>query len=198
MEAIKELHPAFTHDYYLFRKKVFKIFGGAFHAYDENGILLLCSKQKAFKLREDFRVYADERQMDELLTIKTPQILDIAATYNVQDATTGKPVGAVRRKGIKSILMDEWTFLSSDGIEVGKLTETSVLGAIASRLIKLIPQSYEITSPDGRKTAEIKQHFNPFVLKYSISIFGPDDVIDRRLLVSSGVLLAAIEGREES
>lgn len=27
MQGQKELHPAFMHNYYLFRKKVFKIFG---------------------------------------------------------------------------------------------------------------------------------------------------------------------------
>lgn len=197
MEESKELHPSFTHDYYLFRKKVFKIFGGAFHAYDKNGILLLYSKQKAFKLREDFRVYTDERQMEELLTIKTPQILDIGATYNVEDATTGQAVGAIRRKALKSIIKDEWIFLSDDGREVGMLAESSAFGAIASRVIKLIPQSYVITSTDGRTIAEIRQHFNPFILKCSVSIFGPDVSIDRRLIISAGILLAAIEGRQD-
>lgn len=197
MEMSKELHSAFKHNRYLFRRKVFKLFGGAFHAYDENGILLLYSKQKAFKLKEDFRIYTDERQVEELLTIKTPQILDIGATYNVQDATTGEPVGAIRRRGIKSIFKDEWIFLSNEATEIGKLTERSVLGAIASRFINLIPQTYVISSADGRTIAEIKQHFNPFVLKYSMTILEPEGPIDRRLLISSGILLAAIEQRQQ-
>jgi len=196
MEMSKELHSAFKHNYYLFRRKVLKLFGGAFHAYDENGVLLLYSKQKAFKLKEDFRVYTDERQVEELLTIKTPQILDIGATYNVQDATTGEPVGAIRRRGIKSIFKDEWIFLSNEATEIGKLTERSVLGAIVSRFINLIPQTYVISSADGRTIAEIKQHFNPFVLKYSMTILEPEGPIDRRLLISSGILLAAIERRQ--
>ncbi|MHC4338096.1 MAG: hypothetical protein ACYSTG_09180 [Planctomycetota bacterium] len=197
MEMSKELHSAFKHNHYLFRRKVFKLFGGAFHAYDENGILLLYSKQKAFKLKEDFRIYTDERQAEELLTIKTPQILDIGATYNVQDATTGEPVGAIRRRGIKSIFKDEWIFLSNEATEIGKLKERSVLGAIASRFINLIPQTYVISSADGRTLAEIKQHFNPFVLKYSMTILEPEGPIDRRLLISSGILLAAIEQRQQ-
>jgi len=197
MQEQKELHPAFMHNYYLFRKKVFKIFGGAFHAYDENGIVLLYSKQKAFKLREDFSVYADERQIEELLTIKTPQILDLGATYNIVDATSGQAVGAIRRKALKSIIKDEWIFLSANGDEIGKLTESSVLAAVASRLINLIPQTYVITSTDGREVAYIKQHFNPFVLKYSMSFSGQDDLFDRRLIISAGILLAAIEGRQD-
>ena len=104
MGTEKQIHPAFLHNYYLFRKKVFKIFGGAFHIYDSNQRLLFYSKQKAFKLKEDFRIYADERMVEELLIIKTPQILDIGATYYIQDPVADEPVGAIRRKGLKSIL----------------------------------------------------------------------------------------------
>lgn len=197
MAIAKELHPAFQHNHYLFRRKVFKLFGGAFHAYDKDRNLLFYSEQKAFKLREDFRIYSDESQKEELLVIKTPQILDIGATYNVQDATTSEAVGAIRRKGLKSIIKDEWTFLSSDGREIGKLTESSVARALLSRFINLVPQTYIILSADGRKIAEIRQHFNPFVIKYSMTIVEPVPSIDRRLLVSSGILLAAIEGRRQ-
>jgi len=197
MAAVKKLHPVFQQSHYLFRRKVFKLFGGAFHVYDENGNLLFYSKQKAFKLREDFRVYSDEHLMEELLIIKTPQILDIGATYNVQDATTGEAIGAIRRKGLKSIIKDEWIFLSKEGREIGRLTESSISGALLSRFINLIPQTYVIVSADGREVAEIKQHFNPFVLKYSMTIVEPRPSIDRRLLISSGILLAGIERRQQ-
>jgi len=196
MTAVKKYHPSFQQNYYLFRRKVFKLFGGAFHVYDNIGNLLFYSKQKAFKLREDFRVYSDERQLEEVLTIKTPQILDFGATYNVQDATTGEAVGAIRRKGLKSIIKDEWIFLSNEGQEIGKLTESSILRALLSRRFPLVPQEYVISSVDGREVAKIKQHFNPFVSKYSMTIAEPSPPIDRRLLISSGILLAGIERRQ--
>lgn len=196
MTTAKKLYPAFQHNHYLFRRKVFKLFGGAFQVYDESGNLLFYSKQKAFKLREDFRVYSGERQAEELLTIKTLQILDIGATYNVQDTTTGEAIGAIRRKGLKSMVKDEWIFLSNDGREMGRLTERSIAGAFLSRFISLIPQTYVIISADGREVAEIKQHFNPFVLKYTMTIVEPRPSIDRRLLISSWILLAGIERRQ--
>ena len=196
MTNTQSLHPAFQQSKYLFRRKVFKIFGGAFHIYDERGNVLFYSQQKAFKIREDFRVYSDENQTQELLAIKTPQIFDISAVYNVQDATTGEAVGALRRKGIHSILKDEWIFLSPDGREIGTLTEESMLSALLSRFVNLVPQRYVISSMDGNKVAEIKQHFNPFVLKYTMTITEPNPSIDRRLIISSGILLAGIEGRQ--
>jgi uncharacterized protein YxjI len=198
MDTETQLHQSFMQDQYLFRKKVFKIFGGAFHVYDNNQCLVFYSKQKAFKLKEDFRIYADERMAEELLTIKTPQILDLGATYYVEDPITGEPVGAIRRRGFKSIFKDEWIFLSAQGHEIAKLTEKSMLAALCSRLINLIPQKYIITAADGTEVADIKQHFNPFVLKYTMTILQDNPVIDRRLIVSAGILLASIEGRQES
>jgi len=196
MTRAKNLHPAFRHKHYLFRRKVFKLFGGAFQVYDENANLLFYSKQKAFKLKEDFRIYSADGEMEELLTINTSQILDIGATYNVQDPTTGEPIGAIRRRGLRSLVRDEWIFLSKEGREIGKLTESSMTGALLSRFVSLVPQSYVVVSVDGGEVAQIRQHFNPFVLKYSMTIVEPGPSIDRRLLISSGILLAGIERRQ--
>ena len=133
---------------------------------------------------------------EELFTIKTPQILDISATYYVQDGPTGEPVGSIRRKGLKSMIRDEWIFLSNADEELGTLTETSLASALLSRFINLIPQTYVIRTGTGQDVAMMRQHFNPFVLKYTMDIIEPEPPIDRRLLLSAGVLLAAIEGRQ--
>ena len=45
----------------------------------------------------------------------------------------------------------------------------------------------------GRET--IEQEFNPFILKYIMTI-NDNPPIDRRLLISAGILLAGIEGRQ--
>lgn len=193
----RNLAPVFQHNYYLFRRKIFKLFGGAFHVYDGNGNLAFYSEQKAFKLREDLRIYADESRQVELLTIRTPQILDLAATYYVRDATTGETVGAIRRRGLRSIIRDEWVLLSPEGSEAGRLVESSWAGALLSRFTGLVPQHYMIVSAEGRQVAEIRQHFNPFVLKYSMTILEPGVALDPRLLIAMGILLTAIERRQE-
>lgn len=197
MAGKETLISTFQQDYYLFRRKVFRLFGGAFHVYDEQSNLLLFSEQKAFKLREDMRVYADETKAQELLVIRTPQILDFAATYHVRDGISGLAVGAIRRKGLRSLVRDEWVLLGPDGSEVGRLREASLGGALLSRFIELVPQKYEILSSADQVVARVRQHFDPFVLKYSLTISQPEPEIDRRLLVAMGVLLAAIERRQE-
>ena len=99
MQEEPKLHRAFMHNQYLFRRKVLKIFGGAFRVYDRDGNVILFSEQRAFKLKEDFRVYSDPSKSEELLQIKTPQVFDIGATYYVWDSTLHQEVGALRRRG---------------------------------------------------------------------------------------------------
>ena len=66
-----------------------------------------------------------------------------------------------------------------------------------SRFVGLIPQHYAVIGADGRTAAEIHQHFNPFVLKYTMEILVPEPPMDRQLLIAAGVLLAGIERRQE-
>ena len=196
-EIVKEeLHSSFKKQKYLFRKKVFKLFGEAFHIYGPDNELAFYSKQKAFKIREDFRIYADVACKEELIKITTPRILDFGATYFVDDSKSDKTIGAIRRKGMKSMIRDEWTLLSKDEEEIGKLSEASLAGALLSRFMSFIPQKYHVLDKDNLKIADIKQHFNPFVLKYTMDIAEKSNLIDPRLIVATGILLTGIEGRQ--
>ena len=54
---------------YLVRRKVFTLAGAAFHFYDAEGRLVLYSKLKAFRLKEDIRLFTGEDMREELLAI---------------------------------------------------------------------------------------------------------------------------------
>jgi len=192
----KELHPAFSQNGYMFRRKVFRIFGGFFQIYDESGNQIMHSEQASFRIREDFTVYASDTNQP-LLRIKTPQMLDLGSTYYVTDMLTMEPVGALRRKFFKSMFKDEWTILDANDQEIGKLTEKSILVALLSRFIDLVPQTYSVQSAGEFPIATIKQHFNPFILKYTMTMLEPSPAIDRRLLIAAGILMAAIERRQQ-
>jgi uncharacterized protein YxjI len=85
----------FGHSQYLIRRQVLKLFGGAFRVYDPSGELVLFADLKAFRLREDISVYADEAKLTEILTIKARQIIDFSAAYDVVDVTKREKVGAL-------------------------------------------------------------------------------------------------------
>jgi len=188
----------FALDQYHARKKVLTAFTPKFHIYDPQEQLVAYVEQKAFKLKEDITVFADEQKQRPLLTIKARQVLDIAATYDVTDARTGAKVGALRRKGLKSILRDEWTVLDAADQELGLVQEDSALMATLRRFLSnLIPQNFHLTV-QGRPAGVIKQHFNPFVLKHTVDLTADTGrQFDRRLALAAVVLLLAIEGRQQ-
>ena len=93
----------FDHREYLIRRKVLKIFGASFRVYDPSGNVIGFSRQKAFKLKEDIRVFQDEAQSTELMSIQARQILDWSAAYDVIDSAANRKIGAARRKGFKPV-----------------------------------------------------------------------------------------------
>lgn len=189
----------FSHTRYMVRKQFLKLFGGTFRIYDPYGNLALFADMKAFKLREDIRLYSNEAKTEELLTIKARNILDISTTYDVFDPKTQQKVGALRRKGIKSIIKDEWIILDSLDQEAGYIREDSLLMALLRRFItNLIPQSYD-GSIKSMPVFRFSQHFDPFVLKLDLD-FSADinNLLDRRIGIAAAVLLCAIEGRQNN
>jgi hypothetical protein len=180
---------------YRIRRKVLKIFGASFHVYDGDRIVAFC-KQKAFKLKEDIRLFADESQQRELLWIRARQIIDFAACYDVVDSTSQQKVGALRRRGFKSMLRDSWEVLDVGDHVIGKVEEDSMGMALLRRFLSnLVPQKFHLASQGGGGTATLRQRWNPFV--FSLEVEVPANVtMDRRLVFATAVLLAAIEGRQ--
>ncbi len=186
----------FSENEYLVRRKILKVFGGSFHIYAPDGTIAGFCEMKAFKLKEDLRVFADETKTTELFRIKARSIIDFGATYDVTDSSTEKPVGALRRRGLKSMLRDEWAILGAGDEEIGTIREDSALLALVRRfLTNLIPQKYHCTIGSG--SATFKQNFNPFVMKINLD-YTPDlnGLLDRRLGIAAAILLCAIEGKQ--
>ena len=188
----------FSHNRYLIRRKIFKIFGAAFHIYGPEGRLAFYSKMKAFKMKEDIRLYNDETMQTEVLTIKARQILDFSAAYDVVDSSSGKKVGVLKRKGMKSIFKDEWIIMNEEDRELGLIREDSALLAFIRRFVtNIIPQKYH-AEINGEKVSEFKQNFNPFVMKIDLD-FSMDEkgLLDRRLGIAAAVLMCAIEQKQK-
>tara|TARA_B100000963_G_scaffold225122_1_gene196293 strand:- start:259 stop:864 length:606 start_codon:yes stop_codon:yes gene_type:complete len=189
----------FQHPNYLVRQKVLKLFGGAFHIFDPDGNVVLYSKQKAFKLKEDIRVYTGEDMATEVLTIRTDQIIDFGATYHVHDSQQGGArVGSLKRKGLKSMLRDEWILLNSSGQEIGSIQEDSVALALLRRIMVgwLLPQNY-YGKVGNNPVSLFTRNFNPFVSKIKLD-FSMDSQgqLDRRLGIAAVIMLLAIDGKQ--
>jgi uncharacterized protein YxjI len=192
------MHSAFQTNQYLLKRQVFAL-TGKLRFYNPQDELVLFSEQRMFKLREDIRIYADEQKTQEVLSIKARQIIDFSAAYDVFDSAADQKVGALRRKGLKSILRDEWEVLDANDQLIGLLFEDSMQLALLRRLLlgTLLPQNYDM-SVGGQRVADLKQRFNLF--RYELDLdFSMDSAqrLDRRIGVAAAVLLAIIEGRQE-
>jgi uncharacterized protein YxjI len=193
------VNPIFQFPTYLLKRQAIAL-TGKFRFYDPAGRLVMFSEQKMFRLREDIRVYDGEDKVREVLSIKARQIMDFSAAYDVVDTELNQKVGVLRRKGLRSILRDEWEVLDANDRLIGQLFEDSVGMALLRRLLlgSWLPQNYDLTV-DGTRVADLKQNFNLF--RYELNLdFSMDTAnrLDRRVGIAAGVLLAAVEGKQDS
>jgi hypothetical protein len=188
----------FTLESYLVRRKIFKFLGAAFHVYDSEGKVVFYSEAKAFKLKEDIRLYSDESMQVEVLKIKARQMIDFSASYDVIDTITNTKVGALKRKGWKSIIRDKWIIMDAFDNEIGYIQEDSLLFAYIRRHVtNLLPQTFYGFVRE-EKVCMLKQNFNPGVMKIKLD-FSMDSIglLDKRLGIAAAVILCAIERRQE-
>jgi len=192
-------HSAFLYNQYLLKRQVLAL-TGKIRLYSPDGSLQLYCQQKMFRLREDIRVYNDESQSQELLYIQARHIIDFSAAYDVIDSLSGLKAGVLRRKGLRSLLRDQWEVLDASEQPQAILQEDNPTRALLRRLIlgSLLPQNYDILAGEIR-LADFRQRFNLF--RYEMELdFSMDSAgrLDRRLGVAAAILLGIIEGRQES
>lgn len=188
----------FAHNHYQIRRKLFSVVHTDFFLHASTGEVVLWGRKKGFKLKEDIRLFEDAAMQREVLSIGARQMLDFSGTYDVIDSRERRKIGALRRKGLKSILRDEWQLLDTEERAIGAMQEDSQGMALLRRfLTNLVPQSFDLIV-GGTTVAEVKQHFNPF--RYRLDLDFSRDVhrqLDRRLGIAAAVLVSVIEGRQD-
>lgn len=190
----------FDVDTYHCRRKIIALVG-KISVTDASGAVVAFSRQKAFKLREEIRVFADQSEGTPLLTIKARNIIDFGATYDVT-APDGRGIGALRRKGFKSMVRDQWMVLGPGDSVDGSVDEAGGTGlALARRFIPFVAwfvsQDYTVTA-NGATIAHMQRNRNPFVSKLAVQVERGAPAAQRRLLLAVAVLLLIIEGKENS
>lgn len=193
------MHTAFQHNQYLLKRKILAL-TGQFRIFDPAGQMVLFSKQKMFKLKEDIRAFADESMTQELLLIKARQVIDFSAAYDIFDSSMQSKVGALRRKGFRSMARDEWEVLDANDQVIGVLQEDSLGRALLRRFLlgSLLPQDYDLRM-NGQKVADYRQRFR--LVGYHLDLdFSLDTArqLDRRLGIAAAILLGTIEGKQSS
>ncbi|MEO8632451.1 MAG: hypothetical protein ABI466_03770 [Chloroflexota bacterium] len=126
---------------------------------DGTGRLVSYVKQRAFRLKEDVTIYADESQTQALFHIKANQMIDIGATYSIS-TPDGRPLGAVRQRGMRTLWKATYDVLDDSGSPIGLIHERDAMVKVIDALIGEIPflgfviqqwinPTYLIDSADG-------------------------------------------------
>jgi len=127
-------------------------------ATDANGQVVMFIKQKMLRLKEHVEVFSDSNQNQLVFTIRADRVIDFSANYRFADAN-GNDWGAVRRKGMKSLLSAHYDVMQDGAIDMTICEESAIKRLLESMLGQiplfgvlatyLINPTYLITRPDG-------------------------------------------------
>jgi len=171
-----------------FRRKFWKLIGAEVKAVNPaNDETVGVIRMKAFKLRDDIRLYVPADSQTEALRIHARQVIDFGATYDVFEGSAQTPSFSLQRKGLKSAFVrDYWKILDQAGQQIGYVQETSsemavmrrwlgmipFVGGIIDLVFAFIPQTYGIyAGQDNLNTpadAIITHRKNPLIVKMSL------------------------------
>jgi hypothetical protein len=105
---------------------------------DATGQLVSYVKQRAFRLRENVTIFADEDQRRPLFHVKADRIIDIGATYSITSAD-GRSLGSVRQRGLRTLWRATYDILDDAGSAIGLIREQDALVKVIDGLIGEIP-----------------------------------------------------------
>ena len=196
-----------------FRRKFLKIVGAEISVFTPNDQQVAVIHMKAWKLREDIRLYSGPDLATEALRIHARQIIDISATYDVFEGESAEPAFALRRKGLKSIfLRDHWDILDTTGNKIGEVVETSgtlailrrwigsftIIGELIGLALAFTKQTYRLNTIDGRLLGTITHKKNPLLVRMDLDTSQAEAEANPAIPVAATTLLSIIDAVKSS
>jgi uncharacterized protein YxjI len=158
-------------------------------------------RQKRMAIKEDIRFFADENEVRELWRIKARSLMEFGGRYDVT-TPEGERIGVLGKVFGKSLLRSTWSIMDTDEQELAIAKERSVPIAILRRVIDAVPYGdfvpipFHFTIDDGeRHVGDLNRRFG-IRDTYDLDVSGDvERRIDRRLAVSLGIALDALQSR---
>jgi hypothetical protein len=105
---------------------------------DAAGRQIAYLRKKKFRLKEDIRVYEDESQERERYRIRADRVVDFGASYAVS-GLDGRPLGAVRQRGVRSIWKSGYEVSGPNGKTIGMIHEENPFVKVLDGLAEAVP-----------------------------------------------------------
>lgn len=184
----------FGHGTYTIKRPFFTFLGREFRVFDPHGNQVLYVRHKVFSLKDRWNIFTDQTMQVPLVSVGARQVFGVDITTDVFDAATNQPIGAVRSKGLKSIIRDTWEVLGPGDQVVGAFQEDS--NALLRRFLPILLGQWHMEM-HGREVARLKQVFRFFTKEFTLEIV-PGTVDPRFALACSLLALTREIMREQS
>ena len=167
------------------------------------GALVLYVKQKAFKLKEDVTIYADEAQSKPVYRIAADRIIDWNARYEITTAA-GEKLGAVKRQGMKSLWKSQYDVTDARGANVFTVREANPWTKVFDHLLGEVPvlgmltgylfhPAYVVARPNGTPMFRVTKRAALFEGKYQVTVEGKYTESEESLAVPAIVMMLLLE-----
>lgn len=169
---------------YTIKRPFLTMFGRKFHIFGPDGRQVMYVKHKILTFKDEWNIYTDESESSALIRVKARQAIGLNIVTDVFDAHSGEKVGAVRNKGLKSIVRDTWEVLDNGDNVVGSFGEDS--NALLRRFIPILLGHWHMEMGGGT-VAKVDQVFRFFTKEFGLAITDSNKV-DPRLAVGCAML----------
>lgn len=177
----------FSDNSYTLKQKAVR---NAYKLYDSSGEEVLNTKQKLFKMKEEFPF--KDPDGNDAFNVKAENIMDIAGDYVITDSETEEKI-AVLKKDF-TILTHSWEIEDEDRNKIGHVESRGKLFGLArafSDIAELLPHKYTIENGEGEQIGTIKGRFS-LRDKYSIEL--DENVENKETILAAAVTIDALEG----
>lgn len=164
----------------------------AYTVTDRNGDEVLSTKQRLFKLKEEFPF--KDADGNDVFHVQAESILDVAGDYTITDAATGATVAVLDKQF--TLFHHAWKIRDPEGEVVAEIESESKALDFLRHMVSIfyfLPYTYEITAPDGSPIGTIEEHFS-FRDKYDVEITDSGDV-PKEAIVAAAICVDALENR---
>jgi uncharacterized protein YxjI len=163
----------------------------AYKVYNSTDEEVLQTKQKLFKMKEEFPFKDPEG--NDVFSVKAENIMDIAGDYVITDSETGEKI-AVLKKNF-SVFVHSWEIEDGEGQSIASIeSRGKIFGVVRtlSDIADLLPHKYSIRSPHGNEIGEIKQSFTLIKDRYEIEL--NEGIENKEVILAAAITIDALEG----
>lgn len=175
-------------DHYVIRQQLFR---NRYRVYDDDGTLVLQTKQKLFKMREEFPFL--DAEGTPVFRVKAKSVFDFAGDYVLREEGSGDVIAVLEKQF--TFFKHVWRIRSPEGDVWATIESGSTLVEVArnvSGVFGLIPHSYTITGPDGGRIGELDGRFSVRDV-YDLRVADTGDA-PKEAVVAAAVAIDALEG----